>query len=203
MKVRYNFDASFTGDNHGIDSETGQRSAQFMGGRYGPINTVFTVNIGDFKVTVEPRITTDGDGNIINNDVEIPSKILRHGSLPPGFEVLPDTDWDYGPHQDYVFVRQSDALIYETVEVVGTGVVVKKMAVGARPGDVGIMFLYKDATTPEDIRSGDWTARMSREFQVTAADIADRETGWPESGSAPTVEENKVIDQGGDGYLHI
>lgn len=203
MKVRYNFDDSFTGANHGVDPETGQRTAQQLGGRMGPINTVLTVNIGDFKFTVEPRIKTDSAGNVVDNDIEIPAKILKHGHLPQGFEVLPDSDWEYGPHQDYVFVTQSDSLIYETQEVVGSGVVVKKMAAGARPGHVGIMFLYKGATAITDIRAGNWSARLAREFVVTEDDIADRESGWPQSGDAPTVSGKKVIDQGGDGYLHI
>lgn len=203
MKVRYNFDDSFTGANNGVNPETGQRTAQQLGGRMGPINTVLTVNIGDFKFTVEPRIKVDSSGTVIDNDIEIPAKILKHGTLPQQFEVLPAIEWDYGPHQDYAFVTQSDSLIYETQEVVGTGVVVKKMAAGAKPGHIGIMFLYKGATALEDIRAGSWTARLVREFVVTAADIADRESGWPQSGSAPTVSEKKVIDQGGDGYLHI
>lgn len=200
MRIKYNFDTSFTGANHGIDPTTGQRSAQQLGGRMGPINVVLSVNIGDFKFTVEPRLKTDGAGNIIDNEIEVPAKILRHESIPPQLEVVAG---GYGPHQDYVFVRQSDALIYETQEVVGTGIVVKKMAAGARPGDVGIMFLYKGATTITDIRDGNWTERLTREFVVTASDIANRESGWPQSGAAPTISEKKVIDQGGDGYLHI
>lgn len=198
MKYRYNFDDSFTNAGAGPD-DAGQYAAAEMGGRSGPINVVLTCNIGDFKVTVEPKIKTDGAGNVVNNEFDAPAKLLQEENLPPQLEVLSGN-----PHEDFLFVSISGSMTYDTMTVVGgVGVIHKKMASGAKVGQTGLMFLYKGAASPADVHSGNWTERLVREFTITAADLTDRQSGWPQSGAAPIVQNKKVVDQGGDGYLHI
>lgn len=197
MRYRYNFDDSFTNAGSGPD-DGGQYAAAELGGRMSPINVVLTCNIGDFKITVEPSLKTDGAGNFVDNEFDAPAKILQEENLPPQLEVLSGN-----PHEDFLFVTISGVMTYETMQVIGTGVVHKKMASGAKVGQTGLMYLYKGATSPEDVHSGAWTERLVREFTIVAADIANRTSGWPESGAAPTISNKKVVDGGGDGYLHI
>src|ERR1043165_8695263 len=65
------------------------------------------------------------------------------------------------------------------------GVVEKIMAAGAQVGDYGRMNLYKGCTLAT---FDQWTERITREFEIVAADIANRRTGWPTSGTAPTID---------------
>jgi len=200
MRYRYNFDSSFTNAGSGPD-DAGQYTASELGGRGGPINVVLTCNIGDFKVTLEPRIKTDGAGAIIDNEFEAPAKLLQEKNLPPQLELIGGDL--YGPHEDFMFVTISGSMTYDTMQVIGGGVVHKKMASGAKPGQTGIMFLYKGAASPADVHSGNWTERLVREFTIVENDLTNRQTGWPQSGVAPTVQNKKIVDAGGDGYLHI
>lgn len=163
-------------------------------------NKVIGFTLGDFRVVVNPGPV----GN--TTKFEVPSKLLREPSVAQsGVQVPAVVVGDLGPHQDYVFMRDSVEYTYTTRQLVGGGVIEKQMPVGAVVGMEGRMILYKGCTTLADAIVGNWTERLIRPFLITAADLANREAGWPLSGAVPTIDvANKaVVDNGGDGYNHI
>lgn len=163
-------------------------------------NKVIGFTLGDFRVVVQPG----PPGN--TTPVEVPSKLMREPTLAmSGVQVPPAGVGDLKPNEDFMFMRDSVEYTYVTRTLVGGGVIEKQMPVGAVPGMEGRMILYKGCTTLGDAIVGNWTARLIRPFLITAADLTDRQTGWPASGSAPTVDAtNKlIVDNGGDGYNHI
>lgn len=159
-------------------------------------NIVLSTTLGDTIIKVEPTAQS-------GLTFECPAKILRNGGCA-GSGFTP-TNTGKGPHQDYLFMRDSVEYTYVTRALVGGSVVEKQMPVGAVVGQEGRMILYKGATTLAMVDVGGWSARLIRPFVITAADLADRETGWPASGAAPTVDvaSKSIVDNGGDGYNHV
>ena len=161
-------------------------------------NAVFQFTLGDTPWTIEPGSTA--------SPYEVPSKVLRIPSFVGSGAVIPAVvSGDRGPHEDFLFMQDSVEYTYTTRQLVSGGVIEKQMPVGAKPGQEGRMVLYKGCTTLADAIAGVWTERLIRPFLITAADITNRQTGWPASGSAPSVNTtNKfVVDNNGDGYNHI
>lgn len=160
-------------------------------------NAIFSFNVGDWRCTIQPNPV----GSSVA--VEVPAKVLRQPAVPgSGLAVPAPGVGDRGPHEDYLFLQDSVEYTYTTRQLVAAGVIEKQMPVGAVPGQEGRMILYKGATT---IKADDWTERLIRPFLITAADVANRQTGQPASGSAPTINAaaRTITDNGGDGYNHI
>ncbi len=164
-------------------------------------NKVFMFMVGDVKFTVQP-----GDGV----EVEVPAQLLRADGDIIGSGVTPVTG-GRGPHEDYQFMEDSTEYTYTIrKELTGSptgGVIEKIMPAGAKPGKIGVMHLYKGITTVAELAAGEWTERLIRTFIITEEDIAEKDTGWPESGDTPTIDlTKKIIEEGatkGDGFLHI
>ena len=160
-------------------------------------NLVLSMTLGDTIIKVEPTAQP-------GLTFECPAKILRNGGCA-GSGFIP-TNTGRGPHQDYLFMRDSVEYTYTTRVAVAAGVIEKQMPVGAVVGQEGRMILYKGATlTTVDV--GGWSERLIRPFLIVAADLTNRETGWPVgvTGSVPTVDvaSKSVVDNSGDGYNHI
>ncbi len=155
-------------------------------------NGVMSFTLGDQKFMIEPN-TPASEG---------PSKVLRCPNVA-GSGLIPAAG-TYGPHQDYVFLRNSAEYSYTTRLVAAGGVIEKIMSAGAVAGDEGRMILYKGATLAQ-VEVGGWTARLIRPFIINAADLSARDTGWPLAGTAPSIDvpSKSVVDNGGDGYNHI
>jgi hypothetical protein len=163
-------------------------------------NRVIGFTLGDFRLVVQPG----PPGN--TTPVEVPSKLLREPAVAQsGIQVPAAGVGDLKPNEDFLFIRDSVEYTYTTRELIGTTVIEKQMPVGAVAGMEGRMILYKGCTTLGDAIVGNWTGRLIRPFLITAADLANRQTGWAAPGSAPTVDAtNKlIVDNGGDGYNHI
>lgn len=158
-------------------------------------NIVLSFTLGDQIIKVEPTAASVS--------FEVPAKVLRNAGAA-GSGLVP-TNTGKGPHQDYLFMRDSLEYSYTTRALVGGSVVEKIMPVGAVPGMEGRMILYKGCTDIKDCLTGNWTARLIRPFTINATDLQDRESGWPSSGSAPTVDvaSKSIVDNGGDGYNHV
>ena len=161
-------------------------------------NRIFAFTIGDFRVTIQPGYS--------DATYEVPAKIMRCGDFPGSGVVIPAVvSGDRGPHEDFLFLKDSVEYTYTTRQLVAGGVIEKQMPVGATAGQEGRMVLYKGCTTLSDAISGNWTQRLIRPFIITDADLTTRQTGWPTVGSAPTINvtDRVISDTGGDGYFHI
>lgn len=165
-------------------------------------NQIFAFTLGDTRFTVNVGATTGA--------FEVPAKTLRSPNFCASGATIPTpAGGDLGPHEDWMFMRDSVEYTYTTRTLVtyglDKGVVEKQMPVGAVPGQEGRMILYKGCTSIADAVVGSWTERLIRPFLITAADLANRQTGWPYSGSVPTIDtaSKSVVDNGGDGYYHI
>lgn len=164
---------------------------------------VFGFNIGDYQVKVTPQNPQD------STPFECPAKVLRQPTVI-GSGLIPQNAGN-GPHQDYIFIGDSTQFTFETRTVVpgspGGGVIRKIMPAGAVVGREGEMTLYAGATQPSDIEAGNWHARLTRPFIITAADIAERDIAgtWPHTGTAPSINvaSKSIVDNGGDGYNHV
>lgn len=172
-----------------LDPTTAKAMPQHSGA-----NVAFSFTIGEMRFSVEPQGVT---GRVL----DVPAKLLRDGAIA-GANVVPQAG-GVGPHQDYTFLRHSAEFTYTTRAVVGGSVVEKEMAAGAQVGDEGRMVLYKGAASVADVGAGNWSARLVRPFIITAADLANRESGWPSTGSVPTISGKSIVDNGGDGYAHV
>ena len=174
-----------------------------IGGLAAQRNLQISFTLGDTMFHVEPQPGTD--------QFDIPAKALRQPHAC-GSGLTPVAGGN-GPHQDYLFMRDSVEYTYTTRRLValvgspaGYGVVEKTFPVGAVAGQEGRMTLYKGCTDLADASiTGSWTERLVRPFLITAADLATRESGWPADGSVPTVDlvNKQIVDNGGDGYYHI
>lgn len=158
-------------------------------------NLVLGGTLGDTKFVIQAGVGTQA--------FEIPAKALRNGGVS-GSGLIP-SNTGRGPHQDYLFMRDSVEYTYVTRLLTGGGVIEKQMPVGAQVGDEGRMILYKGCTTLSDAIMGNWTERLIRVFLITAADLTNRDTGWPATGAVPTVNvaSKSVVDNSGNGYNHI
>ena len=191
MKIVY----AFTQDTRSQDNGSG-----YIPGNDCMKNMVFSFTLGDARFTVQPNPPGSTQA------VEVPSKILRHGALVgSGITIPAPVGGDRGPHEDFLFMNDSVEYTYTTRALVGGSVVEKQMPSGARVGDEGRMILYKGCTSIADCFTGSWTARLVRPFIINATDLANRQSGWPSSGSVPTIDttSKSVVDNGGDGYAHI
>lgn len=183
MRASYPFDSTALNRDPGLGTPNNQK------------NAVLGFTLGDMKFVAEPNGNTPGS-------VEMPSKVLRCSSAP-GSGLTPLAG-GFGPHQDYVFLKDSTEYTYTIRFEESGGVVEKQMSAGAEVGQEGRMILYKGATLAT-IEVGGWTERLIRPFLITAADLAARESGWPSTGAVPTIDlvAKKVVDNGGDGYNHV
>lgn len=192
MKIVY----AFTQDSRSQDNGAG-----YIPGNDCMKNMVFSFTLGDARFTVQPNPPGSTQA------VEVPAKILRQGALVgSGITIPTPAVGDRGPHEDFLFMKDSVEYTYTTRALVGGGVIEKQMPSGAQIGDEGRMILYKGCTSVADAgANGTWTARLVRPFIISAADLTDRQTGWPSSGSVPTIDvtSKSVVNNGGDGYAHI
>jgi len=158
-------------------------------------NVAISFTLGDMRFTVEP-----GPGNV---GVDAPAELLRSPVIAG--TSLSVTGAGNGPHEDFLFLKGSQEYTYHVRRAVGGAMVEIEMSAGAKIGDRAKLVLYKGATTAADIGDGNWTERLVRPCVITAADLANRQTGWPTSGSVPTVDTTKriIVDNGGDGYAHV
>jgi len=165
-----------------------------------PVNVVASVMIGDVMIKVEPN--QGGDA------VEVPAKILKIGEVRgSGISIIAG---GRTPNQDYMFMEDSSEYTYHLrQELTGSpgtnGFIEKIMPAGAVAGKEGQLILYKGITTIAQLAAGEWTERIIRPFVITAADIAAKDSGWPETGAAPSVDATAkaIVDEGGDGYNHV
>lgn len=178
-----------------FDSTALNLNPSSIGGQACQRNIQLGFTLGDTVFHVEPQ---PGSAQ-----VEIPAKTLRQAGAP-GSGLTPVAG-GFGPHQDYLFMRDSVEYTYTTRELTGGGVIEKQMPVGAIAGQEGRMILYKGCTSISDCFAGNWTARLVRPFLITAADLTARDSGWPATGAVPTVDvTNKlIVDNAGDGYNHV
>lgn len=187
MRAIYQFDSTPLTRDPGLQSINNQK------------NMVLSFTLGDMKFTVEPGAQATA--------VELPSKVLRCASAP-GSGLVPATG-GLAPNQDYQFLTDSTEYTYTTRQLIGSGptakVIEKQMSSGAKAGQEGRMILYKGCQTLGDAIVGNWTERLIRPFLITVADLATRDSGWAEVGTAPTVNvaSKTILDNGGDGYNHI
>jgi hypothetical protein len=161
-------------------------------------NQLFAFNLGDTRFTVE--------SGAVNTAFEVPAKTMRSPNFCASGATVPAPGvGDLGPHEDFMFMRDSVEYTYTTRALAAGGVIEKQMPVGAVPGMEGRMILYKGCTSISDCFVGNWTARLIRPFLITAADLTDRQTGWPLTGAVPTINttSKSVVDNSGDGYNHI
>ena len=181
MLATYPFDSTALNQNPGLGSQNNQK------------NQAFSFTVGDMVFQVAPGQ---------NAAAEVPAKVLRGGAVA-GSGLVP-TNTGRGPHQDYMFLKSSSEYSYTTRVVAAGGVIEKIMSAGAQIGDEGRMILYKAATLAQ-VEVGGWTERLIRPFIITAADITNRDTGWPLTGAVPTVSvaTKSIVDNGGDGYYHV
>jgi hypothetical protein len=166
-------------------------------------NLVIGVTFGDYQCIIEPQ------GRLpANTKIEVPAHALRNPAVAQSGIVVPAAvGGDIGPHEDWMFIQASQIFTYITRTVVGSGVVEKRMAAGAKVGDLGTMVLYQGATSVAGIDAGGWTARLVRPFVITANDLTNRQGSgnWPNSGTAPTIDttNRRINDTGGEGYFHV
>jgi hypothetical protein len=164
----------------GLDGDTGK-------------NMGFSFNIADCTFQVSARPT--------DAVFEVPAKLLKDGNKMRAGFTIPSQVGALGPHEDHLLCRGTSELTYTTRVEMSGGVLEKIMAAGAQVGDYGRMNLYKGCTLAT---FDQWTERITREFEIVAADIANRRTGWPTSGTAPTIDTtSRSVTGGGDGYMHI
>lgn len=159
-------------------------------------NMVIKFLVGDAWFAIDPQPNSD--------EIEVPAKVLRSTGDVIRSGLTPVAG-GLGPHQDYQFLHDSTEYTYTIREVIGGSVVEKYMPAGAQEGKEGTMVLYKGVSTIADLAAGTWTERLIRPFVITASDITNRDSGWPSSGSPPTVDLTKkiIVDNGGDGYNHV
>lgn len=160
-----------------------------------PVNVVASVMIGDVMIKVEPA--QDGAEH------EVPAKILKIGEVRgSGITLIAG---GRTPNQDYMFMEDSTEFTYHLRQVVGGAVTEKIMPAGAVEGREGQLVLYKGITTIAQLAAGEWTERLIRPFVINADDIAAKDSGWPESGDAPSIDipAKSIVDEGGDGYKHV
>jgi hypothetical protein len=180
MRASYPFDSTALDRNPGLGTPNNQK------------NAVLSFTLGDMKFVFEP---SGGAGS-----VEVPAKVLRCPAvLGSGLSVVAG---GLGPHQDYAFLTDSTEYTYTVRFEESSGVVEKQMPAGAKVGQEGRMILYKSATLAT-VDVGGWTERLIRPFLITAADLVDRESGWPSSGAVPTIVDRQIVDNNGDGYNHV
>jgi hypothetical protein len=176
-----------------FDSTVLDRNPTGLGSQNTQKNLAFSFTVGDMQFQVAPGQPSAA---------EMPAKVLRGGGVA-GSGLIP-TNTGLGPHQDYTFLKSSSEYSYTTRVVAAGGVIEKIMSAGAQVGDEGRMILYKGCTLAQ-VEVGGWTSRLIRPFIITAADLTNRETGWPLTGAVPTVDvaAKAIVDNGGDGYNHV
>jgi len=158
-------------------------------------NQIFAFTLGDTRFTVA--------SSAVVSAFEVPAKTLRSPNFYASGATIPTPGvGDLGPHEDFLFMQDSVEYTYTTRALAAGGVIEKQMPVGAVAGMEGRMVLYKGCTSISDALVGNC---LIRPFLITAADLADRRTGWPYTGAVPTIDatSKSVVDNSGDGYNHI